>query len=191
MLQIGGRSSRVWIIDQINRLRDLIELDIYEKDRSNIRSIYTFIMDTVHKNKLESDLLSVTRNDNQICYFLDKLDNEIISSCFLDYIKAYLEEDSSPGIINDRLRLLGQNFFYDYVERAERILVNNRTPNLISEINIMRIKAEKYENDYYQLYLVALDKYRNINIPMLEYLKNRYATSSICNVTVNFANGNR
>lgn len=83
MLQIGGRSSRVWIIDQINRLRDLIPLDIYEKDKSNIYSVYTFLMDTVHENKLASDLLSVTSNDDQICYLLDKLDNEMRSNDFL------------------------------------------------------------------------------------------------------------
>ena len=54
MLQIGGRSSRVWIIDQINRLRDLIPLDLYEKDKSNIYSVYTFLMDTVNKSNIYS-----------------------------------------------------------------------------------------------------------------------------------------
>lgn len=193
MLQIGGRSSRVWIIDQINRLRDLIPLDLYEKDKSNIYSVYTFLMDTVHENKLASDLLSVTSNDDQKCYLLDKLDNEMRSNDFSDYIEAYieayLEEKNSPGIINERFRSLGQNFFGNYVKRAERILVNNSPPKLINEINIIRIKAEKYENDYYQLYLIALDKYKNINISMLDYLKSIYATSSICNVTVTFSNG--
>lgn len=75
------------------------------------------------------------------------------------------------------------------MKRVERILVNNSPPKLINEINIIRIKAEKYENDYYQLYLIALDKYKNINISMLDYLKSIYATNSICNVTVTFSNG--
>lgn len=190
---IGGRSSSEWISHQIERLRDLDNVhEVTVSTRYDMRTIYTFLIDMVRKNKLTSELFILMRDDYQIYYLLDKLETDIRSICFSEYIEAYLEEYSIPGTVNERLRSLGQKICEDYVESDEiekTILSNNRTRKSLDSIALMRIKVKKYENNYSQLYLIALDRYRNINMPTSEFLNDRHIKNSIRSVTVNLPNG--
>lgn len=120
---IGGRSSSEWITHQIDRLRYLD--DTTKSLRSGIYSIYKLLIDVVDENGLGDELDSIVFGNYQNTYIMSKLKKEIESYCAAEYIEAYLEEDSSPGTINERLRLLGQKFCEDYAKRVLRDIVNN------------------------------------------------------------------